>query len=375
MLAFKPSQQKTSMSSPFHHRSSSPSSPPSPTVTRNSSLNRISGGMSGVTNTTTTTLITTNSSPSGEFSNVSDLLKTYNNFESFIQQNDGKQRLKEYLESSRNEEQLLFVEIMEPYMAVLNPKVSCSTFPTNNNNNNNGKTSVDVSLNSLTENDIEWSSSNEIIMESVKNVSRRRRPSHHQYNPQHPQHPYNHHHHSLVQPSSSSLIQQEDDSPHWTFLDLCKIVFTQFLQDDSPYELNVSSKLKASVKKALISNSEEEAKKSLKSLYHQVLSQMKEEAFKHLRQSEDFKIWVLSKAIDFSQKAEQHSVQSFLEENEMAENWSLFKKKKLFVMKDIRDMTEEDFRKLGVKKLGHVKRLVRRTMEHFSSATTTTVQQ
>ncbi|KAG2378772.1 hypothetical protein C9374_007920 [Naegleria lovaniensis] len=309
-------------------------------------------------------------SSSNEFSNVSDLLKTYNNFESFIQQHDGKQRLKEYLESLRNEEQLLFVEIMEPFMtrnleilnkeninsssrtcepSLQNQHVSTSTRDWSEKSNSYYYYYSELIMNQ----ENEWPS-NDIIMESVKNASR--------------------HRHGHLQPSSSLMNQtmlmnldinttNSEGEPHWT--SLCQVVFTQFLKDDSPHQLNVSSKLKTNVKQASLSNCEQEAKKALTTLYHEVLSQMKEEAFHHLRKSEDFKIWILSKAIEFSQKAEQYSVQTFLEENEMAENWPLFKKKKLCTMKDIREMTEDDFRKLGVKKLGHLKRLVRKTTEHF----------
>ncbi|EFC39271.1 predicted protein [Naegleria gruberi] len=276
-----------------------------------------------------------------DFATVSELLKTYNNFESFIQQNDGKQRLKEYLESARNDEQLVFIEALEPWFSK-NPKIqhrisSCDEeLDESDSSDSNSVGSLNSNLSNVMMTCLE---NDEIFVDKLMNIK--------------------------VIDNATEKVFGNVDIQHLSYLDISLIVVEKFLNDDSQFELNVSSKTKAAVNKAAKEQDESEAKKVLKTLYQSVLSQMKEEVFNHLRKTEDFKIWVLSKAIEFSQKEEQKSVEEFLKENHMDENWSLFKKKKLLVMKDIRDMTEEDYKKLGVKKLGHVKRLVRKTAEHF----------
>jgi len=291
------------------------------------------------------------STSTSDFANVPELLKTYSNFESFIQQQDGKQRLKEYLEKLRNGEQLVFIEVMEPIM--------------NRCNVLNGDELVgdedeeeDLSIGSLSQSSLtnlvdggNNQTTTNILMEQLKQQQDRTR------------------YENLTR---KIFCDEKFDYKTVSFTRLCKMVHDQFLDDGCRYELNISSKLKKNVKKVVdnleglsVEEQEDAAAKAIKKLHNEVLSQMKVEVFNHLRNTEDFKVWLLSKAIEFSQKEEQIPIEDFLKENEMEENWPLFKKKKLLVMKDIRDLTEEDLRKLGIKKLGHIKRIFRKKNEHF----------
>jgi len=53
-------------------------------------------------------------------------------------------------------------------------------------------------------------------------------------------------------------------------------------------------------------------------------------------------------------------------QKDLTEYGKRFKKKKLTKMEQIQHYSEEEFKKLGIKKLGHLKRILRVTKLHFS---------
>ncbi|KAF0971695.1 hypothetical protein FDP41_009918 [Naegleria fowleri] len=122
-------------------------------------------------------------------------------------------------------------------------------------------------------------------------------------------------------------------------------------------------------------------RKCLDDLFISVQIQFKNEIMPHFKKTEDFKTFLLTKLIELSSQPQQASesqtcfslspgkvlIQDFLTQNgELSEYCKAFSKKNLITMEQIRNFTSDDFRdKIGIKKIGHLKRMVRLTGEHF----------
>ena len=64
---------------------------------------------------------------------------------------------------------------------------------------------------------------------------------------------------------------------------------------------------------------------------------------------------------------ENMAITQFLDINDLSEYEKTFKKKKLLKLSDIKHMTDQnDFKNLGITKLGHQKRLARLVRQSFS---------
>ncbi|KAG2375115.1 hypothetical protein C9374_010119 [Naegleria lovaniensis] len=127
-------------------------------------------------------------------------------------------------------------------------------------------------------------------------------------------------------------------------------------------------------------------RKCLDDLFINVQVQFKNEIMPHFKKTQEFKTFVLEKLIELSNNQQQQPqeilsplnspstlspgevlIQDFLTQNgELAEYCKPFAKKNLTTMDQIRNFTSDDFRdKIGIKKIGHLKRIVRLTKEHF----------
>ncbi|KAF0971694.1 hypothetical protein FDP41_009917 [Naegleria fowleri] len=122
-------------------------------------------------------------------------------------------------------------------------------------------------------------------------------------------------------------------------------------------------------------------RKCLDDLFISVQIQFKNEIMPHFKKTEEFKTFLLTKLIELSSQPQQASesqtcfslspgkvlIQDFLTQNgELSEYCKAFSKKNLITMEQIRNFTSDDFRdKIGIKKIGHLKRMVRLTREHF----------
>ncbi|KAF0971693.1 hypothetical protein FDP41_009916 [Naegleria fowleri] len=122
-------------------------------------------------------------------------------------------------------------------------------------------------------------------------------------------------------------------------------------------------------------------RKCLDDLFISVQIQFKNEIMPHFKKTEDFKTFLLTKLIELSSQPQQDSnpsnsaslspetvlIQDFLTQNgELSKYCKAFSKKNLITMEQIRNFTSDDFRdKIGIKKIGHLKRMVRLTRQHF----------
>ncbi|KAL9642641.1 hypothetical protein ABK040_009720 [Willaertia magna] len=102
----------------------------------------------------------------------------------------------------------------------------------------------------------------------------------------------------------------------------------------------------------------EQIKKLYSLLKKELLTQFSTEVFPLLIQQDSFKLFLLSKILEASTEPEIEIV-TVLKTHDMEEYTKIFTKKKLKYMSQLREFTADDLRNFGIKKLGHVKRLLK----------------
>lgn len=133
----------------------------------------------------------------------------------------------------------------------------------------------------------------------------------------------------------------------------------------------------------------EKMEKCLDNLLFNIQLQFNNEIMTHFKKSSEFRTFVITKLIelsasetssimdDLSEKTSPRSpgeylISNILAENEMEEYSKTFAKKKLVTLEQIRHFTADDYRdKIGMKKIGHLKRIVRVVNEHFNKQSST----
>ncbi|KAL9652346.1 hypothetical protein ABK040_012002 [Willaertia magna] len=124
-----------------------------------------------------------------------------------------------------------------------------------------------------------------------------------------------------------------------------QLLIDEFLKRNSKYEINISSPRKKRFIDQVNNQNEEKAKEELLGIYFELLTQLKLE---------------VSSKIDVDLP-----IEHFLKENSMEEYLNLFEKAGFIKMCDIKETTESDLRKMGIWKLGHLKRIIRKRNEYF----------
>ena len=151
----------------------------------------------------------------------------------------------------------------------------------------------------------------------------------------------------------------------------CKRLYQEFLLDNSKYQLNVTNKYKKEYE--TLTEKKESMLKHLEwfnKLYNEILIQINTETFGMMKKTEEFQVWLLTKALEWltqNQKSESMPISEFLAINDLSEYEKMFKKKKLTEMSHIKHMTDQaEFKQLGVTKLGHQKKLARLVRQFFT---------
>ncbi|KAL9652551.1 hypothetical protein ABK040_000121 [Willaertia magna] len=146
-----------------------------------------------------------------------------------------------------------------------------------------------------------------------------------------------------------------------------KELYNQFVSNSAQQCVNICGRLRDKFTKEFIAiidttnNYEiktEKLNKLYSSLKKELIIQFKTEIFPSLKKLETFQIFLLSKIIEATTEPE-IEIETVLKTNEMEEYCKLFSKKKLMYLSQLKEYTSDDYRKLGIKKLGHIKRLLR----------------
>ncbi|KAF0978509.1 hypothetical protein FDP41_002329 [Naegleria fowleri] len=100
-----------------------------------------------------------------------------------------------------------------------------------------------------------------------------------------------------------------------------------------------------------------------------VMLQFNNEIMPHFKKTEEFKTFIIAKLIELSSQeggcGVNTRIEDILNQNELSEYVKTFSKMKLIRMEQIKDFTSNDLReKIGVKKVGHLKRIERLISEY-----------
>ncbi|KAG2392368.1 hypothetical protein C9374_012620 [Naegleria lovaniensis] len=115
----------------------------------------------------------------------------------------------------------------------------------------------------------------------------------------------------------------------------------------------------------------ERVRNCLNTLNTIVILQYNNEIMPHFTKTEEFKTLIIGKLIEYSSQEswdENTLIEHVLKQNDLSEYVKSFSKMKLFRMEQIRQFSTSDLKeKIGVKKLGHLKRLERLINDYNSS--------
>ncbi|EFC42519.1 hypothetical protein NAEGRDRAFT_80384 [Naegleria gruberi] len=174
-----------------------------------------------------------------------------------------------------------------------------------------------------------------------------------------------------------------------------KTIYENFVNFESLTCMNIASSIRESFTQTLkevqvLSQDEipnqtlcERMEKCLDTLLFNIQLQFNNEIMTHFKKSSEFKTFVITKLIELSASETssimedmektsprtpgEHLISNILVDNEMEEYSKTFTKKKLVTLDQIRHFTADDYRdKIGMKKIGHLKRIVRVVNEHFN---------
>ncbi|KAL9649073.1 hypothetical protein ABK040_008450 [Willaertia magna] len=160
-----------------------------------------------------------------------------------------------------------------------------------------------------------------------------------------------------------------------SLLNFINILEKDFLTESSNQQVNVKANYIKQLRKLKEDKKQEnrdELMQWLVSIYTEILFQLKYEVFKAFKRTEEFQLWVLDKIIAFSTFQEKVlnasiSVSEFLEVNELCEYVKLFKKKKLIELWQLKGYDQNQFKELGITKIGHQKKLARIVKQYFTA--------
>ncbi|KAL9647882.1 hypothetical protein ABK040_008155 [Willaertia magna] len=313
------------------------------------------------------------------FSTVESVIQTYYNFNTCWKQKDGREEIKKYLQSRFNAELLSCLERVEeclsiPWLDPVTPSLDISANNSTKHNSNNSTLSPTSSVGDmdtisdhcdLTSISEDLSSSSLTLSSTSSNLT------------------------DYIQFSNSGTVGLNSSLIDSTLL---KDIFMKsinlykdFLSEHSQQSVNINSKLRNSFKEMnykviellnKLTKTKEIVEKTqyfevcdlmftnFKQLYTEIMCQFKTEIFPNFKNTENFRTFILTKVIDISQRGET-DIETFLKNNELQEYCKLFKKKKLLKLSQIQNFSSDDYRNLGIKKLGHIKRLVRIVNSHF----------
>jgi len=164
-----------------------------------------------------------------------------------------------------------------------------------------------------------------------------------------------------------------------------KLLHERFVNMESNTCINMPGELRERFQQARILidrgdvNAWQQIAKSLDGLSLCVHLQFKNEIMPEFWKTKEMQTFLLEKLIELSSfdvtdqikelNPGDSLIADFLVENELDEYRKIFSKKKLLIMEQIRFFTQEDFRDIGIKKIGHLKRIVRTVAEHFETTT------